>query len=109
MHKWTFAFKGLHRQTRVYSLYDRRKAHLKIVAFSEIWNPGRVQVTTKTTRGGDAPRLIINRAKNRSYERSTEYVKIREWNALRVKERSMGTIETYTKLTKRELNTLLDY
>ena len=50
----------LHRQTRVKTLYDRRKAHLKIAAFSKIRNPGRVQVTEKITRGGDAPRLIIN-------------------------------------------------
>ena len=53
----------LHRQTRVNTLYDRRKAHLKIAAFSEIGKPGRVQVTEKATRGCDVPRLIINRAK----------------------------------------------
>ena len=67
-----------------------------------------MQVTLKATRGGDAPRLIIKRAKNRSYERSTEYIMAREWNALGVGERNTGTIVTYKKLIKRELNALLD-
>ena len=68
-----------------------------MATFSEIGNPGRVQVTKNATRGGDDPRLIMNRAKNRSYERSTEYMKAREWNALGVEERNTGIIDTYKK------------
>ena len=50
----------LHRQTRVNTLYDRRKAHLKTAAFSEIGKPGRVQVQTKkATRRGNAPQSDI--------------------------------------------------
>ena len=46
--------------------------------------------------------------KNKSYERSTEYIKAREWNAMRVDERSTGTIEIILKKIKTELNPLLD-
>ena len=80
----------------------------KRTALWEIGKPGRVQVTKKQQEGAEAPRLIINRAKNRSYERSNEYKKVMDWNALGVEKRSTWTIEMSTKLIMRELNAPLD-
>ena len=96
----------LHKETTVNILCDRRKTHRKVTAFREMGKPGRVQVTKEVTRWV-MPRTDNKLSQNRSYARSTEYMRAREWNPLGVEERT-GTLETYKELIKREPNILLD-
>ena len=58
---------------------------------------GTAQTTRKTRRDGDTFQLITNRVKSRSYERSTTYMKGREWSAMGVEERYTAMKETHTK------------